>query len=414
MFKTEENIERAILIAVNTGEFDSASSLDELAELAETAGAEVICSITQNLATQNKVTYMGPGKLEELKQQIAIHEIDLIIADDELSGIQLRNLEKATDIKVVDRTMLILDIFASRAISNEGKLQVELARQKYRLPRLVGLGASLSKQQGGIGSRGSGESQLEYDRRHIRRRITTLQAELDELASRRERMRDRRKKNETPTIAIVGYTNVGKSTLLNRLTNSEVFASDMLFATLDPTTRGLTLPDGQEALIIDTVGLLRRLPHQLVQAFHSTLEVATNADLILHVCDISSSDAMVQLEVTRSLLDELSCGDIKTITVYNKIDKLEGQNITPVETKGLAVSATTGQGIDKLLSLISTELLNGMKRMKLLIPYSKGDLLDTLRNSGKLFSETYENDGTMVDLNVDKRYFHMVEEFEIK
>lgn len=411
MFDTKKDMQRAALLAVNTGEFDSEASMAELSELAETAGAEVLFTVTQNLPSINKATYSGPGKLREIKELGETNELDLLIVDDELTGVQIRNIEAETGLAVIDRTMLILDIFAARAHTNEGKLQVELALQKYRLPRLIGLGASLSKQQGGIGSRGSGESQLEYDRRHIRRRITILEQELDELSKRRERLRDRRRKDSLPAIAIVGYTNVGKSTLLNKLTNAEVFVQDMLFATLDPTARGIELPDGRQALMVDTVGLLRRLPHHLIKAFHSTLEEAAAADLILHICDVSSENAAVQLEVTRELLNELDCGAIPTITVYNKIDKLSGQNVTPIRDQGVAISAKTGAGLDTLLQEIAKTLAGEQRQLELLIPYSKGGLLEFIRQNGKLLSEEYEEGGTAVKANIEQRHCHLFEQY---
>lgn len=409
MQNTSEIKQRVFLAAANTGEYDCEASLEELAELAETAGAEVAGQIVQNLEKPVNATYLGAGKLKEIKGFIELNNIDLVIFDDELSGMQIRNIEDILDTTVIDRTMLILDIFAGRAQSSEGKLQVELAQQKYLLPRLVGVGKSLSKQQGGIGSRGAGESKLEYDRRHIRRRITALEQDLEKLAKRREMMRTRRKKDDIPTIAIVGYTNVGKSTLLNRLTDAGVLAQDMLFATLDPTARALTLPDGQTAMLVDTVGLIRRLPHQLVQAFHSTLEEASNSDLILLLCDISNPDVMVQSEVTMDLLDELSCGDIPKLVVYNKSDKL--CNTDFIDKDNLIISAATGEGIDKMLTEISKRLSENMVKMDLLIPFSQGRLLETIRKNGKIFSEEYLENGTKITANVDRKLVHSVKEY---
>ena len=281
MIEMKEEQERAILVAVDTGEYDAAVSLDELEELAQTAGAVVLGKISQKRPAVDKTTCVGSGMLEQIKNQAAALGANLLIFDHELTASQLRNIEEATDLAVVDRTTLILDIFAQRARSREGKLQVELAQQKYRLPRLMGQGTALSRLGGGIGTRGPGESKLESDRRHIRRRIESLEEQLRDLERQRSTRRARRKKDGVITVAIVGYTNVGKSTLLNTLTNAGVLAEDKLFATLDPTARALTLPDGRTIMLIDTVGLVRRLPHQLVEAFQSTLEEAADADLLL-------------------------------------------------------------------------------------------------------------------------------------
>ncbi|MEG0692418.1 MAG: GTPase HflX [Oscillospiraceae bacterium] len=411
MHTNEEIKQRAILIAVNMGSYDVEASLDELEELTETAGAEVVSRVVQNLQSPNNATYIGQGKLLEVKEFAEQQGVNLLIFDDELSGAQIRNIEDAVGIDVIDRTMLILDIFAQRALSNEGKLQVELAQQKYLLPRLYGMGKQLSKQQGGIGSRGPGESKLESDKRHIRRRIDSLEAELKELSERRVRVRERRAKNDIATIAIVGYTNVGKSTLLNLLTDAGVLVKDMLFATLDPTARALTLPDGQTALLIDTVGLLRRLPHQLINAFKSTLEEAANADLILNLCDISNENVSVQLEVTRSLIDELGGADIPTLTVYNKIDKVDYENVTPINDTLVFISATENRGIEALLNRIAKCLSESMKKLTLLIPYNKSSLLDVIRRNGKILSEEYQNDGTLVTVSLDVKVAHQVEEY---
>lgn len=413
MHLNEETKQRAILVAVNTGSYDVEASLDELEELTQTAGAEVVGRVLQNLQSPNNATYIGQGKLQEVKEFAAQQEVDLLIFDDELTGAQIRNIEDIVQIDVIDRTMLILDIFAQRALSNEGKLQVELAQQKYLLPRLYGMGKQLSKQQGGIGSRGPGESKLESDRRHIRRRIDSLEEELQELSKRRERVRERRAKNDIATIAIVGYTNVGKSTLLNLLTDAGVLVKDMLFATLDPTARALTLPDGQTALLIDTVGLLRRLPHQLINAFKSTLEEAANADLILNLCDISNENVAMQLEVTRNLLEELGGGDIPSLTVYNKIDKVNYENINPINDVSVFISATENRGIEALLNRIAKCLSESMRKLTLLIPYDKGNLLDLIRKNGKILAEDFQNDGTLVTVNLDIKSVHQVEAYVV-
>lgn len=413
LHETEELIERALLVAVDCGEYDAEESMLELEELARTAGAVVKGKIIQKLKSPVNATYVGEGKLREIYEYCQMYDIDIIIFDDELTGVQLRNVQQIVEIKVIDRTMLILDIFASRALSSEGKIQVELAQQKYRLSRLIGLGANLSKQQGGIGSRGSGESKLEYDRRHIRKRIDILQAELKEMIIHRDRIRERRKKNETISIAVVGYTNVGKSTLLNYLTDAGVLAEDMLFATLDPTARAINLTDGRTALMIDTVGLLRRLPHQLINAFRSTLEEAANSDLIVHLCDISNEMVDVQIETTKELLNELGCEEIPMLTVFNKIDKVEKLTVLPSGEDIVCISAGKGQGIDNLLEKITEKLSETISKLTLLIPYDKGHLIDFIMKNGKINSQDYENDGTKVEVILENRFVHMVEEYKI-
>ena len=411
LYHTEEALQRTVLVGVDTGAYDAEESMRELEELAKTAGAQTVGTVLQNLPVPNKATYIGPGKLKEVRELCGQTEAELAIFDDELSGAQIRNIEQALDIRVIDRTMLILDIFAQRALSREGKLQVELAQQKYMLPRLTGLGTELSRQGGGIGTRGPGETKLETDRRHIRRRIDSLQEELNSLAQRRERVRQRRKKNDVTTIAIVGYTNVGKSTLLNLLTDAGVLAKNQLFATLDPTARELRLPDGQTAVLIDTVGLIRRLPHQLVEAFRSTLEEAANADLILNVCDISSPDSAEQLEVTKSLLQDLGCGETPVLTVFNKTDLYQFQSMLTISEKIVFISAKENRGIDELLKMICEVLRAGTRRMRLRIPYRDGAFLDRLRRTGKIFSEQYEAEGTLVEANVDKKMLREAENY---
>mgnify|MGYP001025305002 CR=1 FL=1 len=411
MIETQEKKQRALLIGADYGKYDAEVSLDELEELAETAGAEVVGKMLQKLPTVNNATYIGKGKLQEVKEFISLHEIDLLVVDDELSGAQIRNIEEYTGVDVIDRTMLILDIFAQRARSNEGKLQVELAQQKYLLPRLLGMGKVLSRLGGGIGTRGPGETKLESDRRHIRRRIESLEQELRGLEERRARMRERRQKNDLLTVAIVGYTNVGKSTLLNLLTDAGVLAKNQLFATLDPTAREISLPDGQTAILVDTVGLLRRLPHQLIQAFKSTLEEAANADLILNVCDISSDTVDEQLEVTQDLLNELGCGEIPTITVYNKADLLSKDLEQPRNPRAVLISAKENRGVDQLLEMMAEVLSSSICRLTLCIPYAEGPLLDRIRRQGKIFSEEYLPEGVRVDANVDHKMLHLVETY---
>lgn len=349
--------------------------------------------------------------LEQIKNQAAALGANLLIFDHELTASQLRNIEEATDLAVVDRTTLILDIFAQRARSREGKLQVELAQQKYRLPRLMGQGTALSRLGGGIGTRGPGESKLESDRRHIRRRIESLEEQLRDLERQRSTRRARRKKDGVITVAIVGYTNVGKSTLLNTLTNAGVLAEDKLFATLDPTARALTLPDGRTVMLIDTVGLVRRLPHQLVEAFQSTLEEAADADLLLHVCDISSPEADDQIEVTRRLLDELGCTGTPVVTALNKCDQLESMPVI-MGSGTVLISARTGYGLNRLLEAMAKALPPSQLRMRLLLPYEKAALAAEIRESGKIFSEEYTPDGLLLDALVSTRISWKLEDFQ--
>lgn len=412
-----ENLQKstkAILISVDTGEFDTERSLDELEELAKTAGVEVMAKATQKRPAYDTATCMGSGKLEELVQPTQDMDIDLVIFDHELTANQTRNIEKILDVRVIDRTTLILDIFAQRALSKEGRIQVELAQQKYRLPRLAGKGVELSRLGGGIGTRGPGESKLETDKRHIRRRIEALEAELKELERRRELHRARRKKDNVIVGAIVGYTNVGKSTLLNALTDAGVLAEDKLFATLDITSRALELPDGRSVLLVDTVGLIRRLPHNLVEAFKSTLEEAANADIIINIIDISADDAFEQAEVTKKLLAELGCEGIPQINVLNKCDKLpESADIRNDETT-VKISAKKCIGFDDLLNCIANNLPETSKRVKLLIPYDKTAVITNIRDDGKIFSEEYVADGTLLDALVDNKMFYMVEKYVVK
>lgn len=348
MFTTEIKKERAVLVSVDIGEFDVEESLTELEELAESAGAEVFAKAVQKLQSINAATCIGKGRLTEIAELCKANEVNLLIFDVELSGTQTRNIERETGVRVIDRTTLILDIFAMRAKSREGTLQVMLAQLKYKLPRLVGSGIDMSRQGGGIGMRqGAGETKLELDRRHIRRRITDISQELEELSKRRKQQRDRRQKRNIPTVCIVGYTNVGKSTLLNALTDSDVLSEDKLFATLDPSARELKLENGTSVMLVDTVGFIRRLPHNLIEAFKSTLEEAVFADVILNVCDISSDMWQEQLSVTQKLLAELSC-EGKIITVLNKCDKTEGRVQASANEDTVAVSAFTGYGFNSV------------------------------------------------------------------
>ena len=390
---------KTVLAALDTGEYDAESSMKELTELARTANAEVVAALVQKRPAPDSATVLGEGKIDELSELVRDLGANLVVFDTELTASEIRNIEDIVDVRVIDRTMLILDIFAGRAVSNEGKLQVELAQLKYRLPRLMGIGRSLSRLGGGIGTRGPGEKQLETDRRHIQRRIEKLEADLKELESRRELSRRRRRKDNVLTAAIVGYTNAGKSTLLNRLTDAGVLAEDKLFATLDLTSRAVELPDGRSVIIIDTVGLIRRLPHHLVEAFRSTLEEAANADIILHVSDISDPEVQDKTLTTQKLLAELGCAEIPVINVLNKCDTVDYE--IPEDDTTVCISARSGDGIDRLLELIAKNLPETSKRMKLLIPYDKAGFSAEIRALGKVFSEEYTPEGVLVDALVD-------------
>ena len=396
---SEENKERAFLISLDCGEYDAESSMAELEELAKTSGAEIIGEMIQKRPAPEAATYMGKGALEEICNFCSNHNIDLIIADGELSPVQIRNIEDLTGVRVIDRTTLILDIFAGRARSSEGKLQVELAQLKYSLPRLSGKGTALSRLGGGIGTRGPGETKLETDRRHIRFRIQNLKAELDKVEKRRVAMHQRRKKNGALCVAIVGYTNAGKSTLMNRLTDAGALQEDKLFATLDPTARKLVLPDGRQIMLVDTVGLVRRLPHQLVDAFRSTLEEAVWADVILNVCDASSDECSEHIAVTESVLSDLGCSGKPIINVLNKCDKQTELDFDFFENS-VKISAATGDGIDSLLTAIENALPKDRKRVKILLPFDKMKLSSIVRD-GTVHSEEYTENGVLYDATVN-------------
>lgn len=403
---------KVILVGLDTGEYDAQQSMEELAELADTAGCEVVLTVIQARPAPEAATCIGVGKLEEIKEQAAFLEAEMLIFDTELTGMQMRNISDAADCKVIDRTMLILDIFAGRARTAEGKVQVSLAQYKYRLTRLTGMGSALSRLGGGIGTRGPGETKLETDRRHIRSRITSLEHELKKMEKHRKFIGSRRRKDGVLTVAIVGYTNAGKSTLFNMLTDAGVLAENKLFATLDVTARALELPDGRSVLLSDTVGLIRRLPHHLVEAFRSTLEETANADLILHVLDASEPDVQERMHITQELLEDLGCTGIPQIHVLNKADLVEDvpqQN----DFETVWISAKHGNGLDALMKAIVHGLPQTARRMKLCIPYAQGSFLQVLREEGKLFSEEFTADGTLVDIMVDVRRQKKAAEFAV-
>lgn len=403
--------EKAVLVGLDTGEYDCAVSLRELEELAETAGAQVLAQLSQKREKPNSATCVGSGRLAEIKEFCEQNDADVLIFDLELSPTQQRNIERETDIRVVDRTTLILDIFASRARSGEGKLQVELAQLQYLLPRLGGKGTALSRLGGGIGTRGPGETKLESDRRHIRRKVSALEKELEQLGKRRNLIRNRRKKDGVESVAIVGYTNAGKSTLMNHLTQAGVLAEDKLFATLDPTARALTLPDGREVLLVDTVGFIRRLPHHLVEAFHSTMEEAANAGVILNICDASAEDCAQHVQVTNDLLEQLGCADIPVITVLNKCDLMQTVTDLPALPGTVQISALQGEGIENLLTKIAAALPQTRKRVTLLLPYQNGADAARLREEGKVHEEQFTENGLLLDVTADVRLLDSLQEF---
>lgn len=410
-YENEIKPQRALLISVDTGEFDAESSMAELYDLAESAGAEVVCSVIQKLEKPVSATYLGTGRLEEVTEICNTQEIDLVIADSELTPTQIRNIEEATDVRVIDRTMLILDIFALRANSKEGKLQVEIAQLKYMLPRLTGKGIKMSRLGGGIGTRGPGETKLETDRRHIRRKIDALKEQLSDIERHREQLRKRRQKDGIITTAIVGYTNAGKSTLMNYLTDAGVLEKDQLFATLDPTSRALKLPNGVTVMLIDTVGLVRRLPHHLVEAFKSTLEEAATADIILNVCDASSEEALLHLQVTKELLESLGCSDTPIITVFNKSDLVEQGEFASDSANSVHISAKKGEGIEQLLLAIEENLPVRIKKVEILLPFDKGGLSAEIRANGTLIDEEYTANGIKIKALIDETLYGRLKEY---
>ena len=414
MYENDIKKEYALLVSVDTGEFDAEVSINELEELAHTAGAEVVGKVIQKKEAPEKATFVGIGKLAEIIAFCETQEVDLLIFDSELSPSQQRNLEKLTKVRVIDRTMLILDIFAARARTSEGKLQVELAQLKYSLPRLAGQGIALSRLGGGIGTRGPGETKLESDKRHIRRRIDKLQEELKALEKRRNQMRKRREKDGVQTVAIVGYTNAGKSTLMNALTNAGVLAENKLFATLDPTSRGLTLPDGRQVMLVDTVGLIRRLPHKLVEAFKSTLEEAAEATVILNVCDASDEHSAEHLEVTRQLLNELGCEGKPVISVMNKCDLVGDIYAMPTFGKTVMISAKEQKGFDELLEAVLKELPPTRRKAELLIPFAAGAVAARIRNEGVVEEEEYRPEGLYMRAIVEMSLLDSIKDYIIE
>lgn len=423
IYKNEQESERAILVGLELSsgkplheKKEGISLLDELEELAITAGVAVVKKISQKRQAKDTSTFVGKGMAEQigfLRQEL---DANLVIFDDELSGAQVRNIERFIGAKVIDRTTLILDIFAQRAISKEGKLQVELAQLKYRLPRLIGFGTQLSRLGGGIGTRGPGEKKLEVDKRHINRRVSFLENELKNLGDRRNQMRDSRQREGVPTIAIIGYTNVGKSTLMNKLCGSDVFAENKLFATLDPTTRSMKLPDDKEVLLVDTVGFIRKLPHELIEAFKSSLEEAVFADILLQVVDASSDEAEAQIQVVNNIIEELGATDKPMIMALNKIDLQNGGQRIPINNpKGMVyeISALQGEGLDNLLNGISQMLKKEDTEVDLVIPYSAGWVIPFIHENGEVLKEEYTEQGIKANIIIKKMKVDKISEFII-
>ncbi len=413
---TAENApQKVLLLGLDLGVYDAERSMEELTALAEANGMEPVAEILQKRKTPEAATAIGAGRLAEAKLLAANLGAQAAVFDGELSGSQIRNMENRLEIPVLDRTMLILEIFKNRAVTREGKTQTELALLEYRLPRLAGLGTSLSRQGGGGGGgagarRGGGETKLEYDRRYIRSRIAVLKKKLAILQKQRDENRRAREKSGVPLVALVGYTNVGKSSLVNRLSGSDIGAADMLFATLDPTARQLTLPSGQHIVLIDTVGFVSRLPHGLVEAFKSTLEEAKYADLLLKVCDASDPEAATQLAVTDEVLAEIGvAAATPQLTVYNKCDRVPG--FVPFAADSLMVSAASGQGIPELLEAIGQALAARVCRLTLVLPYEKLALADILRRYGAVQKEEYRDTGVYYEVSLEAARAHQFEEY---
>ncbi|MCC0636007.1 MULTISPECIES: GTPase HflX [unclassified Clostridioides] len=418
--------ERALLVGLNlttivkkSDDIDTNESMEELKELAKAAGAEVVGSLIQNKQAVDAAYYIGKGKVEEIRAYSESLDATLVIFNDELSGAQIRNIENVVGKKVIDRTTLILDIFAQRALSKEGKLQVELAQLKYRLPRLYGMGGEMSRTGAGIGTRGPGEQKLEVDKRHILNKAADIRRELKEVKKNRETQRVKRLKSNIPIVALVGYTNAGKSTLLNELIKThkdyeqekEVFVKDMLFATLDVTLRKALLPNKKEFLVVDTVGFVSKLPHDLVEAFKATLEEVQYADLILHVIDTTNTSYELQKSTTEGVLKELGANDKKHILVYNKVDKLE-LDIYPKSQEDIVyISAKQGINMDKLLNMIEIALMENTYSVSLMLPYERGDIFSRIKDKYNVENFEYGENGVTLDVNLDEEDFNIYREY---
>lgn len=408
LYELEQAGERLILVGVEPedgrGGMEMDACLDELEELVKTAGGVAVGRMVQRRERAHPGHYLGKGKAEELKVMLHAFDATGIVCDDELSPAQLKNLEQILETKVMDRTIVILDIFAAHALSGEGKIQVELAQLKYRLSRLAGIGASLSRLGGGIGTRGPGEKKLETDRRHIKERIAELNREAGEIRTHRELLRAQRKKKGTPLVSLVGYTNAGKSTLINALTDAGVLAEDKLFATLDTTTRKVELPNGSEILLTDTVGFIQKLPHHLVQAFRATLEELKYADILLHIVDASNPQREEQMRVVYQTLKELGCGDTPVITVFNKMDLLPELPLPPDGSARdtVRISAAENSGLDGLLESIERLLQSFRKTMRVMLPYTEGGLIGWVHGRCEILREEHTADGVLLEAAVDE------------
>lgn len=418
--------ERALLVGLNlttivkkSDDIDTSESMEELKELTKAAGAEIVGSLIQNKHSIDAAYYIGKGKVEEIRAYSDSLDATLVIFNDELSGAQIRNIENVVGRKVIDRTTLILDIFAQRALSKEGKLQVELAQLKYRLPRLYGMGGEMSRTGAGIGTRGPGEQKLEIDKRHILNKAADIRRELREVKKNRETQRVKRLKSNIPIVALVGYTNAGKSTLLNELIKThkdyeqekEVFVKDMLFATLDVTLRKALLPNKKEFLVVDTVGFVSKLPHDLVEAFKATLEEVQYADLILHVIDATNTSYELQKSTTEGVLKELGVNDKKHILVYNKVDKLE-LDIYPRSQEDIVyISAKQGINMDKLLNMIESALMENTYSVSLMLPYERGDIFSRIKDKYNVENFEYGENGIALDVNLDEEDFNIYREY---
>lgn len=410
IYETQEEQEKIILVGVSSADGDDTrQSLEELEELGQTAGAVTVAFVIQNRERVHPGTYIGKGKMTEVAELVKKHQADTVVCDDELSPAQLRNLSEALKVKVIDRTVLILDIFAKHASTNEGKLQVELAQLRYRSSHLVGERKELSRLGGGIGTRGPGEQKLEQDRRLIKNRISFLKKELQQIQRTRELTRKKRQENAAPVIAIVGYTNAGKSTLLNHLTGAGVLSEDKLFATLDPTTRKLVTEEGEQLLFTDTVGFIRKLPHHLIQAFRSTLEEAKYADAILHVVDSSNPDMDAQIFTVYDTLDRLKIGDKKIVTAFNKIDLMEEEMIWKDirADRTVRISAKTGEGITEMLQMLSEVLKENKVILEKIFPYTEAGKMNTVRKYGQVLEEEYQNEGIYMKACLPREYEYL-------
>lgn len=415
LYDTAEREERLVLVGVATEDkMEVEKSLDELEELGQTAQAVTVAKVIQSRERIHPGTYIGKGKIEEVKEMVAKHHADCVVCDDELTPAQYHNLEEQLDVKVIDRTVLILDIFAGRASTNEGKLQVELAQLRYRSSHLAGGRSNLSRLGGGIGTRGPGEQKLEMDRRLIRERISFVKKELERVQKNRETTRKKRQENATPVVAIVGYTNAGKSTLLNHLTGAGVLSEDKLFATLDPTTRKLELSNGEELLFTDTVGFIKKLPHHLIQAFRSTLEEAKFADVILHVVDCSNDDMDMQMRIVYETLQRLEVGNKPVVTAFNKIDRYtSAESLKDLNAdRTVRISAKFGIGIEEMLEAVSDAAKEKKVLVERVFSYEEGSLVNKLRKTGQIVCEEYRNEGTYIKAYLDKKYLYLFDSGE--